>query len=207
MILGRSGSGKTTLLKILAHILKPRRGQLLLDPDVSSDRSSSGLASLAYIPQSLGLVRNMIALDNALIGALGYTKTFPSLMKKFPQPVVKEAQRFLSNLGLKDKYHQNVCELSGGERQRVAIARALMQKPTMILADEFVSQLDPVSTTEILEMMRKLTRQGITFLVTTHDLDLVRNYADRALVVSQGKIVYDHSIRDLIPHDVLKQIQ
>ena len=219
MILGLSGSGKTTLLKILARIIKPHQGEVELyngsmdspmtplyrkgkspDPKLNS-------GGIAYIPQSLGLVRNMTAWDNALMGALGYTGTVPSLFNRFSKKVTDEAHRIMTDLGIEDKLSRNVCELSGGERQRVAIARALMQNPDLILADEFVSQLDPVTTTDILEMMRKLTVRGISFLVTTHDIDLVVRYSDRVLVMREGTIVYDRMTKDLHPEEVLKHIK
>jgi len=150
MILGRSGSGKTTLLKLLGNLITPQKGKVEW---LAADANRSAYSMpIAYIPQSLGLVRNMSVLDNTLTGALGYTPTAFTLIKQFRRETLSDAEEILKTLGIGDKKHRKVCTLSGGERQRVAIARALMLNPNLILADEFVSQLDPVTTMEILDI-------------------------------------------------------
>lgn len=185
MMLGRSGSGKTTFLKILAGLINPARGEVILS---NKGEEASHKRRIAYIPQNLGLVRNMTALDNVVMGALGYTGTIRSIFKNFPREIYDKAHKILSDLGIADKSGKKVWNLSGGERQRVAIARALIQDPKIILADEFVSQLDPVTSLEILALMKELTLQKIAFLITTHDVDLVKKYADRLIIMKNGKI-------------------
>lgn len=187
MILGRSGSGKTTLLKVLAGLTKPNKGAIRKSPlDDLKD-----LPHIAYIPQSLGLVKHMTALDNTLMGALKDVPLVPSLFKMFPEAVTQQAHNILKQLRIDDKADQYVAQLSGGQRQRVAIARALMQNPQIILADEFVSQLDVISTHEILGMAKELTKKGISFLITTHDVDLIKAYADRLIIMGHGQIIFD----------------
>lgn len=181
MILGRSGSGKTTLLKVLTGILNPQQGQLWFSPL---------LGKIAYIPQNLGLVRNLSALENTLTGALSTTPTFPSLLGIFPRRTLEQARAILEDLGLGDKADEKVSHLSGGERQRVAIARALMLNPKLILADEFISLLDAVTTREILDRMRGMEKQGTNFMITTHETDLVSEYADQIVVMRRGQVVY-----------------
>jgi phosphonate transport system ATP-binding protein len=189
MVLGRSGSGKTTLLRVLRGLLRPQEGDVRLSgPSTNGTKTD---ARLAYVPQTLGLVRNMTALENALTGALARTGTARSLLRLFPRDVIEEARETLAGLGLADKTNEPVYTLSGGERQRVAIARALMQRPDVILADEFVSQLDPITAVETLEAMRTLSRRGVTFLITTHETDIVKNYADHVLVMRDGAITHD----------------
>ncbi len=199
MILGRSGSGKTTLLKLLGNILKPVRGEIQIFKGMPNEK-----IPVAYIPQSLGLVRNMTTLDNTLMGALGYTGTFRSLAGFFPKEVKGDAQRILTDLGLWDKRQRKIFHLSGGERQRVAIARALMRKPSLILADEFVSQLDPVTALEVLTMVRTLARGGISLLITTHDVGLVTKYADRLIIMMEGRIIYDDAPTNIPPEEMLE---
>jgi phosphonate transport system ATP-binding protein len=150
---------------------------------------------VAYVPQTLGLVRNMTALENALMGALGYTGTLSSLLKLFPHDTLDEAKATLTTLGLGDKMNKKVYALSGGERQRVAIARALMQRPSVILADEFVSQLDPITAEEILGIMREVARRGVGLLITTHETDVVSNYADLLVVMQDGRVTYEGPAR------------
>ncbi len=203
MILGRSGSGKTTLLKALAGIIKPRQGVIQkspLDPSIEP-------AHIAYIPQSLGLVRNMTSLENALMGTLKDVPHLASLVNVFPAEIVAQAKAILTQLGLEDKIAQKVCQLSGGQRQRVAIARALMQNPQVILADEFVSHLDALTTHEILGMTKELTNKGISFLITTHDVDLVKQYADRVIIMGHGRMIFDSPAHCLTPQEMVQYFQ
>ncbi len=202
MILGRSGSGKTSLLKVLKGLIKPQRGWV----HVLGSAGSNGQGphcSVAYVPQTLGLVRSMTALENALAGALGRTGILRTLVKAFPRSTVEEAKDILASLGLAHKTYETVYNLSGGERQRVAIARALMQRPALILADEFVSQLDPITAEEILVMMRGIAGQGVSLLITTHETDVVANYADRVVVMSQGRIIHDGAAAHLTMAEML----
>lgn len=189
MVLGRSGSGKTTLLKVLKGLLRPQCGSVNVTA-AALDRGPGG--AVAYVPQTLGLVRSSTALDNALTGALSRVGTLGSLVRVFPGEIVDEAKETISRLGLAGKVHEPVWALSGGERQRVAIARALMQRPALILADEFVSQLDPITAEEILGMMREIVGvRSVSLLVTTHETDVVEEYADRVVIMADGRVVYD----------------
>ena len=197
MILGRSGSGKTTLLKVLAGLLRPQRGMVEVVADASYTNGRTQRRTVAYIPQTLGLVRSMTALENTLAGALGASNTLLSLFRLFPKETVGRAKATLVALGLAHKLHERVYNLSGGERQRVAIARALVQRPELILADEFVSQLDPVTAEEILDMMRQIAADGVSFLITTHETDVVAKYADRVVVMRAGQISYEGTAEGL----------
>lgn len=201
MILGRSGSGKTTLLKALGNLIQPSEGTVTFDDHIQRDPHAIS-KSVAYIPQTLGLVRNQTALENTLTGALARTSTLRSIFKFFAGPVTKEAQEILTNLGIGNKADEIVYKLSGGERQRVAIARALIQHPKIILADEFVSQLDTTTTHEILTMMRQLTAQGMSFLITSHDPELVQLYADRFVIMGQGRIICEGPVDHISSHRV-----
>ncbi|MSQ41090.1 MAG: ATP-binding cassette domain-containing protein [Dehalococcoidia bacterium] len=191
MLLGRSGSGKTTLLKVVKGLLKPQKGALtVLGVPFAGERKSAS-REVAYIPQNLGLVRNLTALENTLTGALGRSGPFLSLLKVFSKETVEEARECLALLGLEGKHQEKAYNLSGGERQRVAIARALMQRPRLILADEFVSQLDPVMGFEIMEMVREIARKGVSLLITTHEMGIAARYGDRAVVMKEGMVVYE----------------
>lgn len=190
MVLGRSGSGKTTLLKVIKGLLRPQRGTVRMH--LGEEHGGRKSAAVAYVPQTLGLVRSMSALDNTLTGGLSRSGMLASLVKMFPRAVADEAKDTLASLGLAHKIHEPVYKLSGGQRQRIAIARALMQQPALILADEFVSQLDAVTATEILDLMRGIAREkGVALLVTTHETDVVEDYADRVIVMREGKVTHD----------------
>ena len=193
MILGASGGGKTTLLKLLKGLIAPQRGQIDVLGRALVGAPGQGRLDprVAYIPQQLGLVRSMTVLDNVLTGALGRVGTLASLIKLWPRDTVSQAHETLALLGIGHKAREKVYALSGGERQRVAIARALMQEPAVILADEFVSQLDPVTTVEIMEAMRRVAERGVALVMTTHELDVVERFADRVIVLRDGAKVLD----------------
>jgi len=201
MVLGRSGSGKTTLIKILAGLIRPSRGQV----EYFFDRDATPSARVvAYIPQNLGLVRNLSAIENVLMGVLGRTPTLATLFGKFRSSDQDYAACLMADLGIGDKIDKKIWHLSGGERQRVAIARALIQNPRLILADEFVSQLDPVTSMEILTMVKKLTQNKIAFLATTHDVFLAKEYADRVAIMRGGKLILNTSSQEGIIEEMMK---
>ena len=143
IIMGPSGTGKTTLLKILAGILTPSRGHVeVLNHNITNQSQRSMASLIGYIPQQLGLVRNLTALENVLMGALGRCGNGSALLGLFPREEVKKAEAALDLMGIAHKTNEKVFRLSGGERQRVAIARTLLQHPRVVVADEFVSDLD-----------------------------------------------------------------
>jgi ABC-type phosphate/phosphonate transport system ATPase subunit len=202
MILGRSGSGKTTLLKVLKGLLPLQRGTVK-----SSGASAAAGAAIAYIPQTLGLVRSLSALDNVLTGALSQVGTLPSLLGAFPGPVVAQAQRLMDQLGIGEKADAPVSRLSGGQRQRVAIARALIARPALVLADEFVSQLDALTARHILDMTRELARRGTAVLMTSHDPELVAAYADWLIVMGRGAVTYQGNPSELSQAQMVERLE
>ncbi len=192
MILGVSGSGKTTLLKLCKGLLVPARGNVsVLGAPVVAARRSRLDPSVAYIPQHLGLVRNLGVLDNVLTGALGRVAQLPSLLRRLPAAELRRARELLGRLGIGHKADEKVYALSGGERQRVAIARALMQQPRLLLADEFVSQLDVHTSRDILTIVRGIAGDGVAVVVATHEMELVDRYADAVVVLRDGEKVLD----------------
>ena len=197
MVVGISGGGKTTLMKLAKGLLAAQRGSVrVLGQSLQASLSGKLDARVAYIPQQLGLVRNLTAMENALTGALSRVGALRSCLKLFPHELRADAQATLDSLGIGHKAEEKVYALSGGERQRVAIARALMQRPQLLLADEFVSQLDPVRRSALMEIMRGLAASGLALIVTTHNLELVARYADRALVLRDGAVVLDAAPRE-----------
>jgi phosphonate transport system ATP-binding protein len=200
-LIGPSGSGKTTLFKIIVRLLKPCRGSV----NIQGKHGDLNINKVGYIPQQLGLVRSLTAMDNVLIGAhsrIGFPGT---LLGIFPEAERELAVKYLSMVGLGHKAENKVYTLSGGERQRVAIARALMQKPEIILADEFVSNLDIVTSREILEMIKKLKGEDTTLIISTHDIDIARDYSETTIVMKAGVKVMEISSAEL-EHEKVKGV-
>jgi len=201
MIVGPSGSGKTSLLKLAKGLLRPQRGTIeVLGKQLPRLSARTRLdPRVAYIPQQLGLVRNLSVLDNVLSGALARVDTTRSLLKLFPTDCMDEARETLESLGIGHKANEKVYALSGGERQRVAIARALIQHPRLILADEFISQLDRVSSLDMMRIMENIARRAVAVVVTTHELEIVARCADRVVVLRDGEKVLDANREDVAP--------
>ncbi|AFS82784.1 phosphonate ABC transporter ATP-binding protein [Candidatus Nitrosopumilus sediminis] len=194
-IVGQSGSGKSTLLKLMNGMMIPSKGTIKIDyvtPNMNDKKFKKMMHTIGYIPQSLGLVKNITVLENILIGALPRLNAIQSLLKKFPESEIQEAKRIMSLVGLSGKEDRKAYMLSGGEKRRVAIARALMQKPTILLADEIVSELDHVTAREIMNLIADAQkRMNLTAIMVHHDMQLALEYANRVAVIKEGRKILE----------------
>jgi len=181
-ILGPNGSGKTTLLRCIAGILKPK-GAVLIENMSLNDFSRKELAKrIAYVPQR-GDTGFLTVFDVILLGRKPYMGFGPSYED---YRIVKEV---ISLLNLERLAFRRINELSGGELQKVMIARAMAQKPRILLLDEPTNNLDVKNQIEILRLIRKIARESnISVISTMHDLNLASLYADRILMIKNGKI-------------------
>jgi cell division transport system ATP-binding protein len=184
-IVGRSGSGKTTLLKSLYMEVKPSKGEITIG-GFSSKKIRKG--QIALLRRKLGIVFQEFRLledrnvyDN-LAFVLKVTGTKSSLIRDRVMNALRE-------VGLEEKAKERPQNLSGGEQQRVAIARALVSEPVAILADEPTGNLDPDTSIEILEYLKKINARGITVIIGTHDYELVRHYPSRTLLITGENLV------------------
>ena len=194
-IIGQSGSGKSTLLKLMNGMMIPSKGTIKVDyvsPNMNNKKFKHMMHTIGYIPQNLGLVKNITVLENILLGALPRLTKIQSLFKKFPEHEIQEAKRILGLVGLSGKEDRKAYMLSGGEKRRVAIARALMQKPTILLADEIVSELDYVTAHEIMDLIADAQkRMNLTAIMVHHDMQLALEYANRVAVIKEGQKVLE----------------
>ncbi len=177
----------------MAGFLRPTRGSLtLLGQPLRRRVPASVRRRVGYIPQQLGLVRGMTALDNVLMGSLGRVGNLRSILALIPAHERLSAIDWLERLGMADKAETRAYQLSGGQRQRVAIARTLLQKPDIIFADEFVSDLDQALAIEILELLKQISRErNATVVSTMHEMELVQRFADEVVVVVDGRASRD----------------
>ncbi len=194
-VVGQSGSGKSTLLKLMNGMMIPSNGTIKIDyvtPKMNDKKFKKMMHTIGYIPQSLGLVKNVSVLENILIGSLPRIGKIQSLLKKFPVEEMDEARRILKLVGLGGKEDRKAYMLSGGEKRRVAIARALMQKPTILLADEIVSELDHVTAREIMNLISDAQKtMNLTAIMVHHDMQLALEYADRVAVIKEGEKILE----------------
>ena len=194
-IVGASGSGKSTLLKLMNGMMTPSDGVVLYNyqkPSLKNKEFKKSISKIGYIPQTLGLVKNMSVMDNIMIGSLPRISGVKSFFKMFPEDEIKNANDILKLVGLNGKSKRKVYMLSGGEKRRVAIARALMQKPDILLADEIVSELDNVTAREVMDVIHDAQKKlNLTAVMIHHDMNLALEYANRVAVIKAGEKILE----------------
>lgn len=199
-LLGPSGAGKSTLLRCINGLTRADSGTVTVNGQSVTDlaklrgiRQKTGM-----IFQNFGLVDRLSVLHNVLCGRLSYNGTLRSSLRIFPKRDLELALHCLERVGLSDKIYSRADQLSGGQRQRVGIARALAQEPDIILADEPVSSLDPSASRNILEILREVNaKDGITILVSLHNVHLAREFGERIIGMREGRVIFDGSISGL----------
>jgi phosphonate transport system ATP-binding protein len=202
VLLGPSGAGKSTLLRSINYLCKPTTGKVTVD---GLDSLSSGKVLREYrrqtgmIFQHHHLIGRQNALKNVLVGRIGFHSTLRSLLPLSSHELAIGLES-LDRVGLLHKALERAEALSGGERQRVGIARALAQRPKLILADEPVASLDPSTAMKVMSLLYSICEQEkITAIVSLHQVELAREFADRIIGISRGRIVFDGGPEDLTP--------
>jgi len=193
VILGPSGAGKSTLLRLINGLETPTSGELHVDGcAVKPGNLRQIRGSIGMIFQHFNLVSRLSVLTNVLIGRLKERSWLGSVLYLFRRADLDIAHHSLERVGLVDKSWERADRLSGGQQQRVGIARALAQNPRIILADEPVASLDPVTSEEIMTLLREIcARDHITLLVNLHQIDFAKRYADRIIGLNAGRVVFD----------------
>lgn len=205
VLLGASGAGKSTLLRSLNQMQKMDSGSIAVESigvldtrkKLQSHRRSTGM-----IFQQHQLIGRLTVLQNVMMGRFGYHSGFRTL---FPLSHAEQklALQSLDRVGLLHKAMSRVDQLSGGQQQRVGIARALAQQPRLILADEPVASLDPATADKVMTLLHRICREdGISAVVSLHQVDLAKQYADRIIGLSQGRVVCDVEPHRLSDEDI-----
>jgi putative ABC transport system ATP-binding protein len=186
-IQGTSGSGKSTLLNLLGGLDRPSSGEVLFDSNPLGPLTKKEMAryrrhSVGMIFQNFNLITTMTAAENVRL-ALAFGGVRGTERRK-------RAEELLKRVGLADRTEHRPLELSGGEQQRVAIARALANSPRVLLADEPTGNLDSTRARELLALLSEMVeREGLTVLLVTHDHELASSFADRIIMMKDGKVV------------------
>jgi len=202
VVLGQSGSGKSTLLRCINRLVEPTSGRIFIDGEEITGASPSHLRQLrkkiGMVFQQYNLVDRFSVQKNVLSGKLASVSNTASLLNLFSKEDVEKSQQVLNRLGLAGKEFQRVDKLSGGQQQRVGLARVLMQNPQLVLADEPVSSLDPMTSDQIMELLAEFNKkEGVTVICNLHLPSLAKKYGTRIIVLSKGRIVYDGLPKDL----------
>lgn len=193
-IIGYSGAGKSTLVRMINGLDTPSAGELLLD-----DTNIVGMSEkkLRGIRRNIGMIFQQFNLMNSrtAAGNIEYPLQLQGVGK---QERAKRVQELLDFVGLGDKGKSYPEQLSGGQKQRVGIARALATNPSLLLADEATSALDPTTTQEVLDLLRQVNKEfGITIVVITHEMEVVRSIADKVAVMENGRVVEQGSVYEV----------
>jgi phosphonate transport system ATP-binding protein len=207
VFLGASGAGKSTLLRALNGLVRPSGGLVHVEGvgaltdarAVHAHRRRTGM-----VFQQHQLIGRLSVLDNVLMGRLGYHGSLRTLLP-FSAHEKRLALDVIERVGLIDYALRRADQLSGGQQQRVGIARALVQRPNLILADEPVASLDPASADRVLGLLHNICKtDGVAAIVSLHQLDFARRYADRIVGLSQGEIAFDGAPQNLGRQDIAR---
>ena len=195
-IIGPSGSGKSTLLRCMNLLEVPSSGEIsyhgadIMDKhmNVPEYRSRVGM-----VFQSFNLFNNMTVLKNCTVGQ-------EKVLKKSKEEAEKNALMYLEKVGMAPYINAKPKQLSGGQKQRVAIARALAMEPEILLFDEPTSALDPQMVGEVLEVMRKLAKDGLTMIIVTHEMAFARDVSKHVIFMGDGVIVEEGTSSDIFDY-------
>ena len=185
VLVGPSGCGKSTFLRCLTHLEEPTGGQIFLDGKEVTDREIDHVRSrMGMVFQHFNLFPHMTVKKNITFAPV-------KLHKMTQAEADQKAMELLDRIGLADKADEYPNMLSGGQKQRIAIVRALAMDPEVLLFEEPTSALDPEMVGEVLELMKKLAKNGMTMVVVTHEMGFAKEVASRVIFIDKGKIQED----------------
>ncbi len=195
-IIGLSGAGKSTLIRAVNKMHDITEGSLTVDGVEVSTLSGKALRkfrrNIGMIFQSFNLITRTSVLNNVLTASVPDLPLWRSILGVYPQKDKIAALEALDKVGILEKAYVRCDQLSGGQQQRVALARTLAQNPSIILADEPVAALDPVTAKQVMDDFTRINKDfNISVLINIHHVDLALEYADRVIGIRAGKIVYD----------------
>jgi iron complex transport system ATP-binding protein len=201
-IIGPNGTGKSTLIRCIDRILNPKRGSILLDGDDINKLSRMEIArKIGYVPQSIQGVFPASVIDTVLLGRR------PHLGWNTSKEDLDSVLEVLELLGMMEFAMRDINEISGGQQQKVLIARALAQKADILLLDEPTSNLDIKHQMEVMEIVKKIVKnKGISVIMALHDLNLASRYADRIIMMKDGKIFASGSPASVLTEENIKQV-
>lgn len=192
-LIGPSGCGKSTLLRCINHLNKPTKGDIIFqninlnkkDVDINLIRRKMGM-----VFQTFNLFPHLTVLENIILAP-----TKLNILDN--KTAIKEALELLDSIGLKDKANFYPGELSGGQKQRVAIIRTLIMKPSLIMFDEPTSALDPMMTKEVMGLMERVAKTGITMIIVSHEMEFVKELATKVVFMDKGKIIEEGTPQEI----------
>lgn len=201
-IIGPSGSGKSTLLRSINKMIDISQGSILFEnrniENLKKREIELVRREIGMIFQNYNLVERLTVIENVLHGRLGYKSVFAGILGIYSEEEKKEAFTFLEKVNMTKYAYQKCNELSGGQKQRVGIARAIMQKPKLLLCDEPIASLDPKTSENIMDYLKKIiTELKITCIVNLHQVDIAKKYSNRIIALNKGEKIFDDNPESL----------
>ncbi len=202
-VLGPNGAGKSTLFKCILGFLKGYEGEILIDDvDIRSMTRTEIARKVAYIPQQVAPVFDYPVLDMVLMGTTGNLGILQSPKEK----EIEEAYAALRELGIEHLADRGFARISGGERQLVLISRALVQKAKVIIMDEPTANLDYGNQFRVMNKVKKLTEDGYTIILSTHNPEHALLFADKCFVIQEGEFVSAGSSEDVLNEEMMRKL-
>ena len=196
-IIGPSGTGKSTLIRCINRLVDPTAGEIWFEGHDLAQLKGHALRMarrrIGMVFQEYNLVERLSVIENVLSGRLGYVSVWRALLRQFAQEDIARAFDLITAVGLTPDFaNRRADQLSGGQRQRIGIARAIIQNPSLILADEPTSSLDPKTSVEIMELLTGIaSERGIPVVINIHNVELAKRYATRIIGMTGGTVVFD----------------
>lgn len=186
-LVGHSGAGKSSILKLISREEKLTRGSLLINEEnitnIKNKKLHNYRRKLGIIFQDYRLLPQKTVYENVELAL--------RVIGENPRQIKRKVMEALKKVGIEDKYKKYPDELSGGECQRVGIARAIVNKPSIIIADECTGNLDINNSISIMKLLEDINKEGITIIMATHNLELIKEFPNRVVNIEDGKITYD----------------
>ena len=202
-IIGPSGCGKSTLLRCINQIETPSDGKVLFEGIPLNDKETDInkiRIKIGMVFQQFNLFPHLKVMDNIILAPVKL-----GILKK--DEAIKKAKELLNKIGLSEKVNNYPKELSGGQMQRVAIIRALMLDPKLMMFDEPTSALDPKMKLEVLDLMKDLGKTGLTMIVVTHEMQFVKDFANRVIFMENGEIIEEGCPKDIFNNPKTKKLK
>lgn len=195
-VIGSSGSGKSTLLRAINQLIRQTEGSIVFKGQtlekLNSKKLKAARREIGMIFQHYNLIDRLTVIQNVLHGRLGYMNDFQGVFELYSMEDRWNALKLLERVGLEKEVYKRADQLSGGQKQRVGISRALAQKPSLMLADEPIASLDPITSVVIMDYLHKICKEdGISAIVSLHQVDFAIRYAARIIGIKDGLVVFD----------------
>ncbi|MCL2383889.1 MAG: amino acid ABC transporter ATP-binding protein [Oscillospiraceae bacterium] len=182
-LIGGSGEGKSTLIRCINMLAVPESGEIYINgKNIKDTNLMKTRQKIGMVFQSFNLFDNLSVMENLTIAPI-------KILKQKKADVKAKAIEMLKLVDLEEKQNSMPAELSNGQKQRVAIARTLMMDPEIILFDEPTAALDPIMTNEVLEIIYKLSQEGMTMVIVTHEMNFAKVVSDRVVYMEKGRII------------------